>query len=117
LKAILPWRLTNDHTAANLNKLIIELSVISDCQDAFEHGERENGVFYLRPGTTLIRAPCQFDDTQGWTVMQTRVDGSVDFYRDWASYVNGFGVKEGEFWIGMYCSMDIQSILIIVQYD
>ena len=35
-----------------------------------------------------------------YQVFQQRINGTVDFYRDWASYKNGFGDLAGEFWIG-----------------
>jgi len=36
-----------------------------------------------------------------WLVIQRRINGSVDFYRNWTDYVAGFGELEGEFWYGL----------------
>ena len=36
----------------------------------------------------------------GWIVIQRRTTGNVDFEKDWASYKEGFGAFDDDFWLG-----------------
>lgn len=54
------------------------------------------------PGTEPFQVPC--DSTlasSGWTVIQRRINGKVDFNRNWRDYQTGFGDLRGEFFIGL----------------
>ncbi|XP_076977652.1 angiopoietin-related protein 4 [Tamandua tetradactyla] len=73
-----------------------------DCQELFEDGERHSGLFQIQPqGSPPFLVNCKMTSDGGWTVIQRRQDGSVDFNRPWEAYKAGFGDPEGEFWLGL----------------
>jgi len=38
---------------------------------------------------------------KGWSVIQRRMNGNINFERGWDDYVRGFGSLNGEYWIGL----------------
>ncbi|XP_067944489.1 fibrinogen C domain-containing protein 1-B-like [Watersipora subatra] len=63
-----------------------------------------SGIYTVYPrgqtGYSLEVYCDQTTDSGGWTVFQRRMDGSVDFYRNWQNYKLGFGDVNGEHWLG-----------------
>ncbi|CAL8325133.1 unnamed protein product [Arctogadus glacialis] len=75
----------------------------SDCSDLFGRGRRVSGVYALKP-TNLSRpfmAFCDMSKDGGVTVIQRRMDGTVNFDQTWQKYEDGFGDFQGEFWLGL----------------
>ncbi|CAN9501337.1 unnamed protein product [Ophioblennius macclurei] len=63
-----------------------------------------SGIYIVHPDNTdsSFEVFCEMDYMGGgWTVMQRRTDGLMDFKRPWADYVDGFGHLAGEHWLGL----------------
>ncbi|XP_018432075.1 PREDICTED: angiopoietin-2-like isoform X3 [Nanorana parkeri] len=74
-----------------------------DCADAYKSGLTSSGIYMLRfsNSTDTVKALCDMDTSGGgWTVIQHRKDGSVNFHRTWKEYREGFGTPSGEYWLG-----------------
>lgn len=63
-----------------------------------------SGVYYIRPMYSACPIPvwCDMDTYPGgWTVVQRREIGAIDFNKPWDEYRKGFG----EFEFLYYCSL------------
>uniref|UniRef100_A0A3P8RUI7 Fibrinogen gamma chain n=1 Tax=Amphiprion percula TaxID=161767 RepID=A0A3P8RUI7_AMPPE len=85
----------------------IQTTTGTDCQDIANKGATTSGLYYVRPekATEQFLVYCEIDSFgRGFTVIQRRRDGSVDFHKDWIQYKEGFGYLSPddttEFWLG-----------------
>ncbi|XP_036393424.1 microfibril-associated glycoprotein 4-like [Megalops cyprinoides] len=79
-----------------------------DCEDVYYNGSTESRVYTIFPAgqhspvQVFCEMGCEEDSDGGrWTVIQRRMDGSVNFYKPWEQYKNGFGNVSGEYWLGL----------------
>ncbi|XP_017670051.1 angiopoietin-2 isoform X2 [Pipra filicauda] len=97
--------LTMISTPNSKNNFIAKEEQISfkDCAEAFKSGLTTSGIYTLTVSNTAQekKAYCDMETGGGgWTVIQRREDGSVDFHRTWKEYKMGFGDPAGEYWLG-----------------
>ncbi|XP_012996226.1 fibrinogen gamma chain [Cavia porcellus] len=78
-----------------------------DCQDIANKGAKESGLYFIKPlkASQQFLVYCEIEGNgNGWTVLQKRLDGSVDFKKNWIQYKEGFGhlspTGTTEFWLG-----------------
>ncbi|XP_052065219.1 low-density lipoprotein receptor-like [Mytilus californianus] len=73
----------------------------SECEDI---SSDKDGVYLVYPKGKMtyrkILVYCITSGNKKWTVIQKRTDESVDFYRTWSEYSNGFGRVDRDHWLG-----------------
>ncbi|NWI12842.1 ANGL3 protein, partial [Crypturellus soui] len=73
-----------------------------DCTALYSSGIRSNGIYTIKPnGSEAFDVYCEMKFGTSWTVIQNRIDGSLDFNQTWDTYEHGFGDLKGEFWLGL----------------
>ncbi|KAL7740824.1 hypothetical protein ACLKA6_013675 [Drosophila palustris] len=81
-------------------KLIDGLFHPRDCAEAKFNGI--NDILIPKFSRQPFQVACDaFTQGGGWTIILSRLDGSVDFYRNWTEYQKGFGDLNGEFFLGL----------------
>ena len=80
---------------------VLKLPSVPKCP----RSESASGLYLLSSSSPILdKAPVYCDATTdggGWLVFQRRQDGSVDFFRNWLEYKEGFGNLTTEFWWGL----------------
>ncbi|XP_052871124.1 fibrinogen-like protein A [Anopheles cruzii] len=88
------------HTTMKTN--LLSYVPYRSCSDI---GNAQSGAYIIQTNgaSNPFMAYCQRDVKGGdsWLVIQHRFDGSLNFYRNWKEYRDGFGNIENEFWIGL----------------
>ncbi|XP_053181229.1 angiopoietin-related protein 2b [Scomber japonicus] len=101
LPPVLPTMPAGTHSPSTTDK---PSGPFKDCLQALEDGHTNSGMYLVKPenANRLMQVWCdQRHDPGGWTVIQRRIDGSVNFFRNWETYKQGFGNIDGEYWLGL----------------
>ncbi|XP_056875451.1 microfibril-associated glycoprotein 4-like isoform X1 [Takifugu flavidus] len=82
-----------------------EVTDVSDVTDnVSEVTDIVSGMYPIFPAGHGSEIPvfCDMEtDNGGWTVITSRMDGELNFYRPWDHYKVGFGMPTSEYWIGL----------------
>ncbi|XP_053746348.1 angiopoietin-4 isoform X2 [Panthera pardus] len=77
--------------------------VFQDCAEIQRFGANASGVYTIHVAnmTEPRKVFCDMEaNGGGWTLIQRRENGSVNFQRNWRDYKQGFGDPAGEHWLG-----------------
>ncbi len=78
---------------------------LQDCSALKNTGFTTTGLYKIFPGDSEgeFTVFCDMDLLDGgWTIIQRRVDDSLNFDRKWDEYRNGFGYFDANFWLGLH---------------
>ncbi|XP_062588337.1 ryncolin-2-like [Saccostrea cucullata] len=77
--------------------------IYNDCSEILKRNpskKGKDGVYIIYPDSRREVFCDMTTDGGGWTVIQKREDGDVDFYKTWIEYQQGFGNATKNYWIG-----------------
>ncbi|WAR01855.1 ANGL2-like protein [Mya arenaria] len=79
-----------------------DVPLVRDCDELYRDGITKSGVYPIRlPDRRVVNIWCDMETANGgWTIIQRRIDGSINFTRKWEDYAFGFGNANTEFWLG-----------------
>jgi hypothetical protein len=79
----------------------VYVCIIVDCKSLYDNGERSDGVYTISPpGGAPFPVICDMAHG-GFSVVQRRHNGNVNFQRNYKEYTDGFGSLQGDFWLGL----------------
>ncbi|XP_076801235.1 fibroleukin-like [Clavelina lepadiformis] len=90
-------------TAQNIEK---SAKVLKECTSIYTSGSTSSGIYpiWLKERFQFTYVYCDMElvsTKKGWTTIQRRMNGEVNFNRGWDDYVRGFGNLQGEYWLGL----------------
>ncbi|XP_049535079.1 fibrinogen C domain-containing protein 1-like [Anopheles darlingi] len=92
---------TTTNTTTQAIPILNKSDSFSSCKDV---PSKDSGAYQIRlkSDSEPFKVYCeQTAFSGGWIVIQYRYDGSLDFYRGWNEFRDGFGDLNKEFWLGL----------------
>ncbi|XP_028381616.1 fibroleukin [Phyllostomus discolor] len=81
----------------------VQQLIYKDCSEYYKIGKRSSETYRVTPDpkNSSFEVYCDMETMGGgWTVLQVRLDGSINFTKTWQDYKVGFGNLRREFWLG-----------------